>query len=227
MTFGPRNKLACIVRPKSFFAGNNEIGFVKQHLYLGIMLDSIMSLTPLTKDIKKRITNKIFNLRKIRKFLTFEAALSVYKQTILPIIDYAGFLLISCKSEDRNDFQKLQNDILRICTVTRLADKVSIRKLHEKCKIISLEQRMRKQLLWLMYILSKDEVFRNVPNRVTRSGDKIVFKVPTKILPMYERSPYYKGTKLWNELTATVQDSPDRFAFKKEIARMNRVYVKL
>ena len=224
MIFGPRNKLACIVRPKSFFAGNNEIGFVKQHLFLGIMLDSIMSLTPLTKDIKKRITNKIFNLRKIRKFLTFEAALSVYKQTILPIIDYAGFLLISCKSED---FQKLQNDILRICTVTRLADKVSIRKLHEKCKIISLEQRMRKQLLWLMYILSKDEVFRNVPIRVTRSGDKIVFKVPTKILPMYERSPYYKGTKLWNELTASVQDSPDIFAFKKEIARMNRVYVKL
>ena len=86
---------------------------------------------------------------------------------------------------------------------------------------------MRKQLLWLMYILSRDEVFRNVPNRVTRSGNKIVIKVPTKILPIYEHSTYCKGTKLWNELTATEQDSPDIFAFEKEIARMNRVYVKL
>ena len=65
--------------------------------------------------------------------------------------------------------------------------------------MISLEQRMRIQLLWLMYLLSRDETFLKVPNRVARSIDKIVFKVPTKILPIYECSPYYIGTKLWNE----------------------------
>ena len=32
-------------------------------------------------------------------------------------------------------------------------------------------------------------------NRATRSIDKIVFKVPAKILPTYERSPHYIGTK--------------------------------
>ena len=47
----------------------------------------------------------------------------------------------------------------------------------------------------------------------------------TKILPVYERSPYYVGTKLWNELPVRVQESHDIFAFKKEIARMNRVYI--
>ena len=52
-------------------------------------------------------------------------------------------------------------------------------------------------------------------------------KVPTKILPIYERSPYYIGTHLWNNLPKSVQDSRDVFAFKKEIRRMNRVYVKL
>ena len=62
-----------------------------------------MSLVQLTKDIKKRITNKIFMLRNIRKFLTFEASIAVYKQTMLPIIDYAGFLLISCNKEERDD----------------------------------------------------------------------------------------------------------------------------
>ena len=67
-------------------------------------------------------------LRKIRKYLTFDAAVTVYKQTILPIIDYAGFLLIACKMEDKNDVQKFQNDILRICTMSCLADRVSIKK---------------------------------------------------------------------------------------------------
>ena len=111
--------------------------------------------------------------------------------------------------------------------MTRLADRVSIKKLHEKCKIISLEQRMRKQLLWLMYILSRDQVFLQVPNRVTRNALKITFKVPSKITPVYEKSPFYIGTKLWNELSVETQDSTDIFEFKKHIARMNRRYKKL
>ena len=94
MIFGSRARLANMDTPACFMACGNNIGFVK-HYYLGMMIDSTMSLIPLTKDIKKRILNKIFKLRKLRKFLTFDAAISVYKQTILPIIDYAGFLLIS------------------------------------------------------------------------------------------------------------------------------------
>ena len=39
-------------------------------------------------------------------------------------------------------------------------------------------------------------MFLRVPNRVTRSAERIVFKVPAKILPVYERSPYYVRTKL-------------------------------
>ena len=52
-----------------------------------------MSLMPLLKNVKKRVSNKIFQLRKIRRYMTFDAAVLVYKQTILPILDYSGFLL--------------------------------------------------------------------------------------------------------------------------------------
>ena len=227
MIIGNRNKLATVSSPNAFQMCGNAISWVTSHSYLGLVLDSTMTLTPLLKNIKKRISNKIFMLRKIRKFLTFNAAVSVYKQTILPIIDYAGFLLISCKKEDKNDLQKMQNDILRICNRSRLSDRVSIPDLHSRCKIISLEQCMRKQLLWLMYILSRDKQFLKVPNRVTHSAEKMVFKVPSKLLPVYERSPYYVGTKLWNKLSKTVQEATDIYAFKKEIARLNRSYVKI
>ena len=43
---------------------------------------------------------------------------------------------------------------------------------------MTFEQRMRKQLLWLMYILSKDKEFHRIPNRITRRAGKIVFKLP-------------------------------------------------
>ena len=78
--------------------------------------------------------------------ITEKAALSIYKQTILPVLDYAGFLLLSCNS-DCSDLQKMQNDILRICYRLKLSDQVSIKELHKKSKMLSLEQRMQKQLL--------------------------------------------------------------------------------
>ena len=213
--------------PVPFVLNGWEIGYVSNHTYLGIKLDNITSLSPLIKNIKKRISNKIFMLRKIRQFLTFQASVLVYKQTILPIIDYAGFLLIACKKEDKSDFQVLQNDVLRICNMTRISDRVSIPELHAECKIISIEQRMRKQLFWLMFVLSRDRTFLRVPNRVTRSADKIVLRVPTRIVPIYEHSPYYIGTKLWSDLPLSTQDSVDVHPFKKEIKRLNRNYVNL
>ena len=58
--FVTRSQLANVVNRKAFKACGCEISFVNHHRYLGLILDSTMSLGPLTKDIKKRITNKIF-----------------------------------------------------------------------------------------------------------------------------------------------------------------------
>ena len=70
---------------------------------------------------------------------------------------------------------------------------VSLVRLHKECKIISVEQRMQKQLLWLMYLLSKTEKYRKIPGRDIHSANKVNFKVPTKIPHVYEHSPYYKA----------------------------------
>ena len=87
-------------------------------------------------------------------------------------------------------FKKIQNDILRICDKSRVVDKVSIDILHGKCKVLGLEQRMRKQILWLMYLLLKDATLIQTITREIRSTSKITFKVPTRITPKYEKSPF-------------------------------------
>ena len=176
-----------------------------------------MSLLPLLKAVKKRISNKIFMLRKIRKYLNFDAAVAVYKQTILPIVDYAGFLLLSCNKNDIDELQVIQNDVLRVCNMSRLSDRVSVLELHKKCKILGLKQRMHKQLLWIMFVLSRDETYLRKAPRETRIAQKLVFKVPTKILPVYERSPYYQGVKLWDSLDKEIQKKENVILFKKEI----------
>ena len=154
MIFSTRHRALHLDKPKPFKLLGNEIEFVNSHIYLGINLDVIKTLHPLLKSVNKQVTNKIlFTLHKIRKFITKEAAILIYKQTILPLIDYAGFMLIACNSEHKESLQKLQNDILRICCEYILSNQVSIVRLHNECTIISIEQRMQKQLLWLMYLL--------------------------------------------------------------------------
>ena len=44
---------------------------------------------------------------------------------------------------------------------------------------------------------------------------------------VHEKSPFYIGTKLWNELSVETQSSTDIFEFKKHIARLNCRYKKL
>ena len=85
---------------------------------------------------------------------------------------------------------------------------------------------MRKQLLWLMFLLSKNDNYLQAV-RNTRRANKINFKVPSKVLHMYEHSPYYIGTKLWETLPETVQRSDNVFLFKVEIIKLYTAYKKI
>ena len=84
-------------------------------------------------------------------------------------------------------------------------DRIKISDLHKKSNLLSLEQRMRKQLLWLMYSMSLDHNNRKIGARNLRSNNKYIFKTDNKIRTTYQCSPYHQGTLLWNELPKDVQ----------------------
>ena len=105
----------------------------------------------------------------------------IYKQAILPLVEYAGFVLISCSIGQRHELQVLQNNALRLCKKYYLRDRIRIDNLHADCTIIGLEQRPRRQLLRLMYLHSKCENNVKVPPRRTRAMNKIVFKTERNV----------------------------------------------
>ena len=73
----------------------------------------------------------------MRNCLTEYAAIKIYKQTILPVV-------------------VLRTDVIYKNIKMMHHDYVRIEDLYSRCKIISLEQRRRNQLLLLMYKKSKD-----------------------------------------------------------------------
>ena len=195
--------------------------YVKQYNYLGIILDAEMSLTPLCKNVEKRVIDKVFVIRKRRRYITYHAALQIYKQLVLPIFYYAGFLLISCTKNKKHDFQVIQNDVLRFCNNNRREDRVLLNEMHKNANLVSFEQRRCVQILSLMYKLSKNENNRKIGSRNTRQQDKYIIKTDTKVGTKYANSPYHKGTNLWNILTRETQFSENIFIFKNKQALPN------
>ena len=224
MITSTRNRLYALNNVIKFKILGNDVQYVTQYNYLGLLLDNEMTLQPLLKNIKKRVNNKLFSLRKLRKYLTEAVAILVYKQTILPIFDYAGFLLISLSNGDKGDLQVMQNDALRFCKGIQMLDKVSIAKIHDSIGLLSLEQRRQKQLLNIMFIQSKKGKSRDVTNVNTRRQAKYVFRVETKMGKKYQKSPYFLGTRLWDALEKTTQDLPCKYAFKKYIDSLYKRY---
>ena len=110
--------------------------------YLGVLLDDQLTFTPYYNLVKRRIKYKIFILSKIRKYVNNMTALLIYKQAILPLVEYAEFLLGSCTIGQRRELQTLQNKALRLSKRYYLSDRILIeRLLQEECKILRLEQR--------------------------------------------------------------------------------------
>ena len=203
----------------------SPLEFVGSYKYPGIILDKHMDLTELMSGVKKCIGGHLFKLRKLRKYITVECALLIYKQTILPLLDYAGFLLNSCNVSDRNDLQILQNDSLRSCYNVHRRDRMSILKLHTDAKLLSLDQRRKIQLLSLMYRHKTNYDVQHVFNRTTRGAGRYKFDLERYNDMKYKNSPYYKGSELWDELPRQVIESTSLTEFKMNLMHGYRTYV--
>ena len=132
--------------------------------------------------------------------------------------------MISLSKGQKLDFQTMQNDVLRFAKNVRIKDIISRTELHREAKQLSLEQRREKQLLTLMYKLSKKGILCKVTDRVTRQQEKYVFKTDTRIGRRYEKSPYYLGTILWNNLPQETQFGDNILDFKNRILPLYKTY---
>ena len=101
--------------------------------------------------------------------------------------------------------------------ILKLCDRVRIEDLHERCKIVSLEQLRRIQLLSLMYKKHTDVTMHKTFPRDTGRSTRLVFRTDSKEGTLYKRSAYFIVSKLWDALTVDTIDLPDIFSFKNRL----------
>ena len=96
------------------YLGTSVLESVQEYKYLGIMMDPDLSFKQQREILHKRLNYKLTLFKKIRKYINIDAALTIYKRTILPIIEYADFICDQDIIYFNKKLQKFQNQALYI-----------------------------------------------------------------------------------------------------------------
>ena len=167
-------------------------------------------------DIVRKVNHRLFNFGKVRKFINRRAAITVYKSTILPILEYADYLVESSRASFGLKLQRLQSRGLRIVEYSHsLVNRFSVEDLHIRNNIKYLNVRRKHNL----HMLARDSTFLdNQPRtRQLRGNDKIKFSISRPKTERYVKIPLFRGVKVWDALPAPIQKRPTIIMFKAAI----------
>ena len=159
---------------------------------------------------------KICFFKKIRQFINEEAALSIYKSTILPIIEYADFVYDYNIKYINNKLQQIQNQGLYTVFNQHflpLLQRDSTETLHRQAKLYRLYHRRRLHLLSFAFGLSKNENLLDDRDIHTRRHDGKLFVIPKINHYKYIQNPTFRSYTCWNELDIDSRNIPDKDSF--------------
>ena len=192
--------------------GGKQIYCEPSYNYLGIVLDSAagLSFKKHMDQCARVVSHKILILSKIRKSVSEDTAIFVYRSMIAPIIDYGvysgGF------QEGITKLQKLQNRALRICLDVHHYLPTVL--LHQEAEVVNLKVRSSRNVKKYMFKQQSNEDLVVMPKIQTRRHKGTFFKTYKPNLEIFKKNPLYRGALIWNALDPEVRNIPTFKKFK-------------
>ena len=101
-------------RDLQIFLDGKQLRQTDSFKYLGVYIDPHISWNTRVRAISQRIYPKLKLLNRISKYLGRNVLLAIYKQTILPIMDYGCVVWGDCGKQNAQHLERLQNQAMRI-----------------------------------------------------------------------------------------------------------------
>ena len=162
------------------------------------------------------------SLQKMRPFLTNDICCHVYKQTILPVMDYADYIVDSAPKNRVSRLQNLQTKAIKLID-NQKHNKLSVDELHTLYNLKKLKSRRDEHILCVMYAHSKvkTNLTKPVEGMVLRNSNKVKFYCKKTDFTKVQQSPFYRGMSLWNQLSESTQKLLTKVKFKQNLAKSN------
>ena len=196
--------------------GSERLEEMSSYNYLGVALDNKLKFDSFLKAKCRKINIRLHQLGNLRKFITNNIANSIYKQTIVPLFDYGDFLIESGQNIyiDRLDSIHSKALCIRDCKVH---NNMSDHQLENTYRLLSPKLRRTEHHCATMYRLSRIHGNLDVhrPKINLRSRKKVKFRNFKTNLKGIDKSPMFRGIKLWDQIPQTVQRALTKVKFKK------------
>ena len=191
------------------------LNYVSSYLYLGVDIDNQLLFKTFYSNTFKKISYKLFLLRRIRYMITEKAALDIIKTMLCSVIDYGNIFLSSCTDGELGDIQTLQNHALRCCYKISDPRDYHVNDLHLAANIVLVDKRRDRQILTCIWRnINKGFIKTKVPQRFTRATEGPTIYLPVPRTEVYKKSVFYYGSSMWNNLPLNVRMQDDIDSFK-------------
>ena len=137
------------VRTDTLSVGDAIISPVLSARNLGAYFDSNMTLIPFTNNACKSAFSQLYNIRRIRKYLTTDTSKTLLHAMIKNRIDYCNSLLCGLPDNCLNKLQRIQNAAAQFITGTAKFSHITpmLRSLHW----LPIKQRVQFKMLILVF----------------------------------------------------------------------------
>ena len=228
LTINVKKTKSMIIKPckervnLNLFLHDEKLDVVNSFEYLGIHIDNCLTMNNHVDSIHKKCITKLGMLYKIRGFISQDTSLLIYKTMIRPYMDYGDFVVDSAHVSKVDKLDRIQERIVRLIEYCPLKEnREDINALLKRYNLESLRTRRKRSLLNLMYDQShkSGNVDIKLCNINLRSAKKVRLKSQFTRLTKVQKSPYYRGLALWDDLPDQIQTQTSRIKFKGDIKR--------
>ena len=198
----------------SIYIGGNCLQEVHYHKLLGVTIDNNLTWSNHINNLCKVVSQKVFQLSKIKHFLDKDSRKCFYYAHIQSHIDYASSLFDSCKSTVMKPLTRIHK---RAVKAILLKSSTLLPHDYKSLNILPLSQKLKHNKAVLMYRVHHDLVpqtlsarFKENPSRYSQN-----LIVPKPRIDLFKTSLIYSGGSLWNSLPKTVKEKKSLKSFKE------------
>ena len=197
---------------------NTQLRRVTQCKYLGVMIDGSLTWTPQIDNVRKKVLQTFYSLKRIRFYIPRSTALLLYKSLIQPLFDYCSTVWRNGNEGQLNRLQVLQNRALR--SVLQVDNRFNRATLYNTLEIDQLKERWEKQCILLVYKLVNNLAPPSLSSRIHLKSREYMLRnmtcqieLPRPHTNFLRKSPLYSASKLFNNLPANIRSENNLTAF--------------
>ena len=179
---------------------NNILDRVCSYKYLGFILDDHLTFNKHISELCKLVSHKLYLVAKIRRYITTEACINVFKTMILSLLEYGDVIFSGTSVRNLSSIDRLFYRGLRICLNFNFT--LSKEDVCNECHISTLVARRNLHLLLFMHRLKNCEKMLKISNIQTRLHQAPVFWYYKPDNERVRLNVFYRGALAWNMLPA-------------------------